>query len=214
MDHSINELIKAVDYRGLQEALSKNHELANQGIPLDDNPALAHPLHRICDGVFNAMYSDEQAVKMAAIFLAHGAVVDGDPLIRGKDTPLVAAASLHADSVARLYIESGADITHPGCHGGTALHWAAWCGRDKLVKHLLNVNAEIEVRCITFKSTPLFWGVHGYKHGGDQNKSNHMECVRLLLNSGADKSVPNAEGYKPIDILNPAIDQEMISLLK
>lgn len=214
MNHTLKEFIKTVDYNGLQKALTENPSLANQGIPLDDNDALAHPLHRICDGVFHGIYSDDQAAEMATIFLAHGAHVDGDSLRDQKDTPLVAAASLHADAVALLYIERGANIHHGGCHGGTALHWAAWCGRDKVVKRLLDANPEIDRRCIEFKSTPLFWGVHGYKFGGDQNRKNQVECVRLLLKAGADKSIPNADGYKAIEILTADVDAEMINLLK
>lgn len=213
MDYAIHQLIKTVDYDGLREALSKNTSLANQGISLDDNPTTAHPLHRICDGVFNGLYSDEEAMRMAAIFLAHGAHVDGEAVRAEEDTPLVAAASLHADAVALLYIESGANIHHAGCHGGTALHWAAWCGRDKLVQRLLASHAEINRLCIAFRSTPLFWGVHGYKFGGENNRHHQLECVRLLLKAGADKSIPNAEGYKPIQLLDPAFDTEMISVL-
>lgn len=214
MDHPLKEFIKTVNFDGLRQALSENPSLANQGIPLDDNPALAHPLHRICDGVFHKVYSDEQAVEMARIFLAHGARVDGDPLRDQKDTPLVAAASLHADAVALLYIEAGADIHHGGCHGGTALHWSAWCGGDQVVKRLLEAKAEINRRCVEYKSTPLFWGVHGYRFAGEKNRKNQVECVRLLLQAGADKSIPNAEGYKPIEILDASIHAEMISLLK
>lgn len=214
MNYSVTELIKEVNYEGLRKALSEDPSLVNQGIPLDDNPELAHPLHRLCDGVFNGAYSDEQAVEMARIFLTYGARVDGDLLRDLKDTPLIAAASLQADSVALLYIEHGANIFHPGCHGGTALHWAAWCGRDKLVKRLLEARPEINRLCITFKSTPLFWGVHGHKFGGEKNRKNQVECVRLLLEAGADKSIPNFEGYKPIELLDATVDAEMISLLK
>jgi uncharacterized protein len=160
------------------------------------------------------VYSDEQALEMASIFLTYGARVDGDPLRDLKDTPLIAAASLHADSVALLYIDHGANIFHPGCHGGTALHWAAWCGRDKLVKRLLEAKSEINRLCLTFKSAPVFWGVHGYKFGGDKNRKNQVECVRLLLDAGADTSIPNFEGYKPIELLDATVDAEMINLLK
>jgi ankyrin repeat protein len=214
MDHPLKEFIRTVNLEGLQLALLENPSLANQGIPLDGNATLAHPLHRICDGVFNGVYSDEQAAEMARLFLTHGAYVDGDPLQDLKDTPTIAAASLQSDSVALLYIEHGANIFHAGCHGGTALHWAAWCGRDKVVKRLLEAKAEISQLCFQFKSTPLFWGVHGYKFGGDKNRNNQVECVRLLVEAGADKSIPNFEGYKPIELLESQADTEMINLLK
>jgi uncharacterized protein len=121
MDSAIKTLIQAVNYQALRHALSKDPALANAGIPLDDNPTLAHPLHRICDGVMKGLYTDVEAAEMAKIFLEHGANIDGDPLREKKDTPLVAAASLHADAVALLYIDRGANIHHGGCHGGTAI---------------------------------------------------------------------------------------------
>src|ERR1700750_2791482 len=102
----MKDLIDNKDYKGIEQALINNPALANEGIPYDEvNTTKAHPLHRICDGVFNGTYSDEEAVRMAKIFLAHGANVNGNELIEKKDTPLIAAASLHADQVAILYIE-------------------------------------------------------------------------------------------------------------
>jgi len=209
----IKNLINKLDYAGLNALLEKMPRLANEGIGLDDgNPALAHPLHRICDGVFNGVYSDDDAVKLATIFLNHGANVNGIDVKENKDTPLIAAASLNAEKVGMLYIEKGADIHHPGCHGGTALHWAAWCGKDKLVRKLIEANAQINKLCVDFKSTPLFWAIHGLKYGGAGNVHHQAECARVLIEAGADKSIPNFEGYKPIQLLNVE-DSELIKIL-
>jgi len=53
----VKRLIESLDYKGLRRLFSENPALANMGIPFDEkNPALAHPLHRICDGVFNGAY--------------------------------------------------------------------------------------------------------------------------------------------------------------
>lgn len=197
----IKELISNKDYKGIEQALANNPDLANEGLPYDEvNTIKAHPLHRICDRVFSGEYTDEEGVKVAEIFLAHGANVNGNELIEKQDTPLVAASSLHADQLAILYIEKGAIIGHPGCHGGTALHWAAWCGRDKVVKRLIQAGAEINKRCIDFKSTPLFWAVHGLKNGGSDMRG-CLECVKLLVQAGADKIIPNADGNTVFDLL-------------
>ena len=203
MEVSIKRLIDKKDFDGLRQALSNNPDLANEGIPYDDvNTTKAHPLHRICDGVFSNTYKDEEAVEMAAIFLEYGAQVNGNKLIEKQDTPLVAAASLHADQVAILYIENGANINHAGCHGGTALHWAAWCGRNKIVGKLIQEGAEINKRCIDFKATPLFWAVHGLKNGDGNNRDNYLECAKTLIQSGADKTIPNGEGKTIFDLLD------------
>ncbi|MCW3468033.1 ankyrin repeat domain-containing protein [Chitinophaga nivalis] len=207
-------LINNKDYEGIQKALSQNPSLANEGIPFDEtNTAKAHPLHRICDGVFANTYTDQEAVEMARIFLAYGANINGYGLTEEQDTPLTAAASLHAEEVGILYIENGAAIHHAGCHGGTALHWAAWVGRDKLLARLLREKADIHKRCIDFKGTPLLWAVHGFKYGGQENRYNQIECVRLLLEAGADKTVPNVEDITPFEFLDEE-DTALISLLK
>ncbi|HEY9561250.1 MAG TPA: ankyrin repeat domain-containing protein [Anseongella sp.] len=198
----MKKLILDKDYKGIEQALSASLDLANEGIPYDAvNTAKTHPLHRICDGVFSGEYTDEEAVKMAEIFLENGAHINGNGLIEKQDTPLIAAASLHADRVAFFYIEQGADINHAGCHGGTALHWAAWCGRDKVVSRLVQEGADIHKKCIDFKATPLFWAVHGLKNGGTTSVSGSLECVKILIQSGADKNIPNGDGKTVFDLL-------------
>jgi uncharacterized protein len=206
---NIRQLIINKDYQGIETALSNNPLLANEGIPYDIvNNTKAHPLHRICDGVFSENYTDEEAATMAKIFLTYGANINGNELIEKRDTPLIAAASLHADLVALLYIENGADINHAGCNGGTALHWAAWCGRGKLVKRLIQEGAAINKKCLDFKATPLFWAVHGSKNGGANSLHDSLECIKCLIQSGADKNIPNGEGKTVFDLLN-AEDQAL-----
>jgi len=206
-------LFQVKDLAGLRKALAENPELANQGIPYDEqNLTKAHPLHRICDGVFSEVYSDSEAVEIAKIFLEFGANVDGFPSRPGQDSPLVAAASLNADKVALLYIDRGADISHAGTHGGTALHWAAWCGRDILVEKLIQKHADINKKCEDFKSTPLLWAINGYKFNGGKNIHNQIQCARILLQAGADKTIANKAGKTPRQLLDDA-DVELIALL-
>lgn len=210
----MKELITNKDYEGIRKALSQNPSLANAGIPFDENNTTkAHPLHRICDGVFAHSYTDDEAVEMAKIFLEYGANVNGYGLTLKMDTPLLAAASLNAPKTGVLYIEKGADIQHPGCHGGTALHWAAWTGSDQLANRLISEGAAINKRCIDFMGTPLLWAAHGFKHGGQENRRNQLECARLLIAAGADKTIPNAEGVTPFGFLDEE-DVEWIKLLR
>jgi hypothetical protein len=210
----IREFITTVDLDGLRTTLASDPSLANKGIPFDDQDQTgAHPLHRICDGVFNGLYTDNQAVEMANILLDYGANINGFGFARKKDTPLIAAASLHADEVALLYIEKGANIFHAGCHGGTALHWAAWCGREKVVRQLIAAQAEVNRKCIDFQSTPLFWAVHGYTAGGKNNLTHYAECARLLVQAGAEKNTSNADG-RPITELLSDEDHDLLKWLK
>jgi ankyrin repeat protein len=210
----LRTLINNKDQIGLRKLLTEQPHLANEGIPYDEkNPAKAHPLHRICDGVFEKKYTDADGVVLVKIFLEYGADVNGGMLVEKKDTPLIAASSLSADNVGLLFIDHGANIHHAGCHGGTAIHWAAWCGRDTLVKRLIQQGADINKLCIDFRSTPLFWAIHGYKFGEGQNLHHQIECARMLVEAGADRSIPNFEGYRPIELLAEA-DVELLNLLR
>ncbi len=214
MPSLLKKLIDSKDYQALKNALTQNPALANEGIEYDEkNASKAHPLHRLCDGVFAGTYTDEEAVQMAGLFLEYGALVDGNEVIEKRDTPLIAAASLHADKLAIFYIEKGANIKHAGTHGGTALHWAAWCGRPAVVKRLVEACADINKLCLDFTSTPLFWAVHGFVHGGKNDLDNYLQCVQILLNAGADKSIPNSGGKTVLDLLNVE-DVELKELLK
>ena len=206
----IKDLIFSADIDKLDVALQQDASLASRPIALPGNPATASPLHRICDGVFFGTYSEEAGIAMARLFLKYGADVNMEKT-PGKDSPLTAACSLHCDQLAMLYIDKGADIHHRGCHGGTALHWAAWCGRDGIVKKLIEMNPQINLLCTAFKSTPLFWAIHGYKFGGKENRYNQIECARLLVEHGADPNIPNFEGFRPMDLLGD--DDEQLAVL-
>lgn len=204
----IRELVARVDMDGIRAALTRHPELANAGMALGSQDfRTAHPLHRICDGVHSGTYSDEQARDMAALFMEFGANVDGVELIEDRDSPLTAAASLTADLTGIFYVDHGATIAHPGCHGGTALHWAAWCGRDLLVKRLISAGAPLEQRCKDYQATPLFWAIHGYKLGGDQNRHGQVACVELLVAAGAVKDTRNGQNVHVLDLLDEDDDQ-------
>lgn len=209
---NIRDLLFSADLAGIEKALRENPSLAKEEIPLKDNPATAHPLHRICDGVFNNDYPEATGFEIAKLFIKHGANVNVD-YKPGKDSPLTAACSLRSDQLALLYIDQGAHIDHQGCHGGTALHWAAWCGRDIVLKKLLELNPNLNRLCIDFKSTPLFWALHGYKFGGKGNLHHQIDCARMLLKHGADPSIPNFEGYRPKQLIEQQ-DTELIELFR
>jgi ankyrin repeat protein len=106
---------------------------------------------------------------------------------------------LCCDQLALFYLQKGARIDHLGCHGGTALHWASWCGRDIVVGSVVKLTSDLNQRCIDFKATPLFWAIHGYIFGKDA-RHHQVNCARILLEHGADPSIPNIEGYLPAQL--------------
>src|SRR6185312_738436 len=141
-DH-MKTLFENKDYDGIRRLLSANPSLANEGIPFDEkNTAKAHPLHRICDAVFAKKITDEDAITIAKIFLEFGARIEGNQATENQDPPLMAAASLHAEQLGVFYIEHGANVHYADNNdGATALHWAAYCGRDELVARLISAGA-------------------------------------------------------------------------
>ncbi len=143
----VKKLVENKNYNRLNKLLADYPNLANEGITIPYDifcRTKAHPLHRICDGVFVGKITDNEAVTLAKIFLAHGANIDGDKII-GEGTPLLTAASLHAEQVGVFYIDNGADINYTYKNdGASAIHWAAFCGRDKLVDRLIKASAAID----------------------------------------------------------------------
>lgn len=184
------KLISNNDLDGLRKALAADPALANEGVVLPDNEAKGHPLHRICDAMFAKKITDEQAMEIAKLFLESGANIDGFMAQGDNNTPLIAAASLHAEKLGIFYIEHGANIYYtPKSDGATALHWAAYCGRDKLVKKLIDSHAEIDQRDTSFNGTPTDWAAHALKSDDTVNLFNQLNCVKLLLKAGANKNL-------------------------
>lgn len=172
--------------------------LANDGIPCsDDMPEMkGHPLHRICDAVFAKIITDEQAIEIANILLGVGANIDGYKLTGDNNTPLIAASSLHAEKLGMFYIEQGADIFYADNDGATALHWAAFCGRDQLVAALIAKGANINQQDTTFRSTPIGWAAHTLTSDDSGNLYHQLTCIKLLLKAGANKDILDADTFK------------------
>jgi ankyrin repeat protein len=201
MENNLIKLIIDKDYAQIRKILSVNPELVNEAVALNNNPNAkkGHPLHRLCDAVFGKKISDEDAVEIAKIFLEFGANVNGYQSLGDNNTPLIAAASLHAEKLGIFYIEQGADIFYASPNdGGTALHWAAFCGRDTLVQKLIEKGANINQRDISFSGTPLDWAVHELRSGDADNLFHQKECIKLLINLGAELNSVDAEYLKSI----------------
>jgi ankyrin repeat protein len=207
---SLKQHINNGDLDGIMSAIAKDPSKVNQIIkwgPLFKNQV--HPLHYLCDRVFSGELEDETASQIASFLIENGANINGYGFEELKDTPLVAAASLHADEVAMVLIEAGADIHHGGCLGGTALHWAAWCGRERLVKRLLEEELDIDRRCIAHASTAFFWAAHGRASSKEKTKQNQIECAKLIRDAGADLSIPNMNGTTAKELLKN--DEEFLN---
>lgn len=191
-------LIGNDDYQALRAALTADPSLANAGIPCsDDKPEMkGHPLHRICDAVFAKVITDNQAIEVAKILLKFGAHIDGYKSSGDNNTPLIAASSLHAEKLGIFYIQQGADIFYADNEGATALHWAAFCGRNHLVAALIDAGAKINQQDTTFNSTPIGWAVHTLTSNDTGTLFHQLACVKLLLKAGADQQILDADTVK------------------
>src|SRR5580700_7228829 len=163
MANKMFELIGSNDQKQIRKILVENPNLANEGVACNDNifSKKGHPLHRLCDAVFAKKITDEQAIEIAKILLEFGANIDGYKSLGDNNTPLIAASSLNAEKSGIFYIEQGADIFYAAkSDGATALHWAAFCGMDKLVEELIRKGANINQPDNSFNSTPAGWAIH------------------------------------------------------
>jgi ankyrin repeat protein len=191
MENDLFKLISSNDLQQLRNILAENPKLVNEGVCLDDgNPNKGHPLHRLCDAVFAKKITDEQAIEIAKILLEFGADIDGYRSSKDNNTPLIAAASLNAEQLGIFYIEHGADIFYgaPG-DGATALHWAAFCGKDKLVEKLIRKGADLNQRDTTYNGAPMDWAIHTLISKDTGNLHHQLACIKLLLKAGADKGL-------------------------
>jgi hypothetical protein len=190
MEKDIRMLVQERDYEGIRRLLSREPSLANAGVSLGPPcSTTAHPLHRICDAVFAKLITDDEAVEVAKILLEHGARIDGDSSTENSDTPLMAAASLHAENLGIFYIQNGARIDLSDKRdGATALHWAAYCGRDMLVDELIRTGVDVNQLDKTYKCTPLVWALQPLMKNEKNNIHHQRTCVKLLLEAGTDIS--------------------------
>ena len=209
----MSEILKSGDLALLEKTLQQNPQFANQGIELNANsPLLAHPLHRLCDYVWEGQLSQNKAIELATFLINQGSDINGFAPKPFQDTPLIAAASMYLSDLGEFYLSQGADTHIQGCYGGTALHWAAWCGLPSLVKKLIPLSVDLNQKCFEYEATPLFWSIHGLKQDKRSSRANHLACVKHIVESGANLHIPNKEGLSVFDLM--ATDTEVLTILK
>src|SRR5438876_3818864 len=161
----------------LQELLTEDAGRANAVLHWGvANKNECHPLHYVCDKVFDGTLSADTALPLVHALIASGADVN----FRNGD-PLVAAASLGAVEVAFVLLNAGArpQLLAPG--GETALHWAAYIGAAELVDRLVQHGVPLEVVDRQWSGTPLGWALYGWRTApvpGD--RGGHRDAVLRL----------------------------------
>lgn len=214
MKPTVKKLIERKDNDGLRQLLADNPNLANEGITIPYDffcRTKAHPLHRLCDAVFAGKMTDEEAITLAKTFLENGADIDGG---KKGGTPLLAAASLHAEQLGIFYIDNGADINFTDENdNASALHWAAFCGRDKLVNKLIHSKVILDEPDKSYQCTPLGWAIHSLMLKDTDSKHNQIACIKLLLQAGADVKKLSVDHTQYLQSITES-DRELKDLLQ
>lgn len=132
-------------------------------------------------------------------------------------TPLHCAVYYNSDTLVKLLLRQGADITAKNNLGYTALHWATISGHETVVQLLLEFKADIDEKDKDGYSA-LHWATRSgherviqllLKHGAKIHAkssygytalhraaiSGHETLVQLLLNSGADINEKDRDGH-------------------
>jgi hypothetical protein len=208
---TFGNLIKRGDVEGLRRALDVDPGLAIRPIRWYLNQQNeSDPLHYVSDCVGHGWLTTGNEGELAQLLIASGAMINGDG---GRETPLIASASIGAESVSKVLVEAGAALESTSIFGARALHWAAWMGAASTVALLFARGAEIEARCSQFGATPLFWAVHGYGPEGPKPKKDQVGAARILINAGARVQTANKHGLSAIELSRLCDKRDMQELL-
>ncbi|MEO5931570.1 MAG: ankyrin repeat domain-containing protein [Candidatus Kapaibacterium sp.] len=154
----------------------------------------------VVDQLLGASVLGEES-KVREILAEHPTLIGSLP---AEDcAPLIDAAINNNVTALRLMLDAGFDIATTGDAGATALHQAAWHGREDAVAMLLAYHAPLEARCSEYQGTPLDWALHGSMNRGNAD-GNYPGIVQRLIAAGA--QVPDADQGSPavIDLLRRA----------
>ena len=109
-------------------------------------------------------------------------------------------------------LRAGAEIDAADKNGVTALHHAVRFRNVEAVRTLIEHGANVNQVCRRSGSSPLHRAVTATGAPGTAGKRREaLEIIRLLIAAGADPSVVNKSGRKPIDYVK---DDTVKTLLK
>ena len=179
--------------------------------------------------------AEDGRTEIVRYLISKGADVNGKGI--GGKTPLVAA--LTYDDVVELLLKAGADVKATNDQGSTAFHTAIYAGRLDAAEQLLQAGSDIEAKD-TLGFTPLmtaanfcspdalrFLASKGAKidamgklqYGGATaltvaSGDGAVECVRTLLELGANPALKMKDGATALSKAQEAGRAEVVALIK
>lgn len=184
----VRTALRSGDVEALRRILGADPAQANALLAYGENcqKLTHHPLHYVCDLVFNGVLPKGEEMPLVEALIEAGSDVDFGKGDR-RETNLIGAASLGTENIGLRLLDAGADPHARGLGGETALHWAALFGELQLVRRLID-GADLELEDDQYHSTPLGWAVHGFCEPQTANPASHgqqREAAALLVARGA-----------------------------
>jgi len=140
----------------------------------------------------------------------YGRDVNHASIDRNGETPLTLAAALGHTDIVRWLVDNGADLERRNHHGISPLAAAARGGKHCVVQLLLGYGANTEAKEKVYQATALQLA---FEKGAVA-----VECIRLLLEKGADANATDSSGrsleYYLEKIPAGGIRQQIIYMLK
>ena len=175
------DCLETQDAAALTGLLRQQPRLTNA--PVGEGDHAPHPIHAICDRVFDGRMDELQGLTLANVLISAGADLDATHPGNG-DSLLISAISLSCPAIAHRLLDKGANPDPRGVFGATALHWAAIMGLPDLVKRLIDHGVYIFLRDTQYHGTPLGWAVQGRIDPPPGARGGQVECAALLVEAG------------------------------
>ncbi len=137
------------------------------------------------------------------LLLDYGAQADSPSSCDGE-TALMGAAGKGNLSVVQELIHRGASVDLRDTNGRTALYGAACRGASDVIASLLSAGAQVDARSNDDGLTPLMAAV----------KKGHRECIKALVDAGADLKVRDAKGMSLIQLATQSKQPTVAEYLK
>lgn len=173
--------LETQDAHALSHLLTRQPHLTNA--PVVEGDHAPHPIHAVCDRVFDGRLDSAKGLGFANALISAGADLDAVHPGNG-DTLLISAISLSCPAIAHRLLDKGANPDPRGVFGATALHWAAIMGMPDLVKRLIDHGVYIFLRDTQYQGTPLGWAVQGRIDPPPGALDGHVESAALLVAAG------------------------------